>query len=51
MSKIKAWKLTVTWDDGTENDVSNDMPLGMISAVEQFCDYWEETQGEESEDE
>lgn len=40
--KIKSWKLTLTWEDGTENDVSNNVSVYMSNAIEQFADYWEE---------
>jgi hypothetical protein len=40
--KIKSWKLTLTWEDGTENDVSNNVSVYVSNAIEQFADYWEE---------
>jgi hypothetical protein len=49
--KITAWKLTVTWDNGTEDDVSILALASTNYAIEQFCDYLEETQDEESKDE
>lgn len=42
MSKIKSWKLELTWDDGTVNDVSNYVPSHTSGAIEKFIDYWEE---------
>jgi hypothetical protein len=41
-SKIVAWELKLTWDDGTVNDVSNYVPIYVSKAIEQFSDYWEE---------
>lgn len=40
--RIKAWALTLTWEDGTENDVSCYVPTYTSNAIEQFADYWEE---------
>jgi hypothetical protein len=40
--KIKSWALTLTWEDGTENDVSCYVPMYTIKAIEQFADYWED---------
>lgn len=40
--KIKSWELKLTWEDGTENDVSNYVPVYTSNAIEQFIDYWEE---------
>ena len=42
MAKIKSWKLELTWDDGTVNDVSNYVPAHTSGAIETFIDYWEE---------
>jgi hypothetical protein len=42
VAKIKSWKLELTWDDGTVNDVSNYVPVYVSDAIEQFSDYWEE---------
>ena len=42
MAKIKSWKLELTWDDGTVNDVSNYVPSHTSGAIETFIDYWEE---------
>ena len=42
MSKIVKWELKLTWDDGTENDVSCYVPAYVSDAIEQFSDYWEE---------
>ena len=39
---IKSWKLELTWEDGTVNDVSCYVPAYTIKAIEYFCDYWEE---------
>ena len=51
--KIKSWTLTLTWEDGTENDVSCYVPVYLVKAVEEFIDYWEEkySDDEENEDE
>ena len=52
MSKIKSWKLELTWDDGTVNDVSCYVPEYTSKAIENFCDYWEEKYNDdEDEDE
>ena len=40
--KIKSWELKLTWEDGTENEVSNYVPVYLSNAVEEFIDYWEE---------
>jgi hypothetical protein len=45
--KIKSWALTLTWEDGTENDVSNYVPMHTSKAIEQFADYWEEKHNDE----
>jgi hypothetical protein len=49
--KIKAWELKLTWEDGTENDVSNYIPEQTARAIEQFIDYWEEKHSDAHEDE
>jgi hypothetical protein len=50
--KIKAWRLELTWEDGTENEVSNYIPEGTARAIEDFIDYWEEKYNDdETEDE
>jgi hypothetical protein len=40
--KIKSWELKLTWEDGTENEVSSYVPVYLSNAVEEFIDYWEE---------
>jgi len=50
MSKIKSWKLELTWDDGTVNDVSNYVPVHTSKAVEEFIDYWEDKHNDEEDD-
>jgi len=40
--KIKSWELKLTWEDGTENEVTNYVPVYLSNAVEEFIDYWEE---------
>jgi hypothetical protein len=49
--KIKAWELKCTWEDGTENDVSNYIPEQTARSIEQFIDYWEEKHSDLHEDE
>ena len=50
--KIKSWELKLTWEDGTENDVSNYVPTHTSQAIEEFIDYWEEKYNDdEDEDE
>jgi hypothetical protein len=49
--KIKSWELKLTWEDGTENDVSNYIPEQTARAIEQFIDYWEEKHSDGHEDE
>jgi hypothetical protein len=41
-STIKAWELTLIWDDGTENDVANYVPVHLSQAIDEFANYWEE---------
>jgi hypothetical protein len=48
--KIKAWELKLTWEDGTENDVSNYVPEQTARAIEQFIDYWEEKYNDDEDD-
>jgi hypothetical protein len=43
--KIKSWELKLVWEDGTENDVSNYVPVHTSSAIESFIDYWEQQHG------
>jgi len=40
--RIKGWELKLTWEDGTENEVSNYVPEQTARAIENFIDYWEE---------
>lgn len=49
--KIKAWALTLTWEDGTVNDVSNYVSVFTSRSIEQFIDYWEEKYNDDNEDE
>jgi hypothetical protein len=49
--KIKSWKLELTWEDDTENDVSCYIPEYTSRAIENFCDYWEEKHSDETEEE
>jgi hypothetical protein len=49
--KITSWKLELTWEDGTVNDVSNYVPLHTSGAIESFIDYWEEKHSDETEEE
>lgn len=44
--KIKHWDLKLIWEDGTENEVSSYVPMGLVHAVEEFIEYWEEKQGD-----
>ena len=48
--KIKSWELKLTWEDGTENDVSNYVPIYTSRAIEEFIDYWEEKYSDDEED-
>ena len=48
--KIKSWKLELTWEDGTENNVSCYVPTYTIKAIEDFCDYWEEKHNDDEEE-
>ena len=48
--KIKSWELKLTWEDGTENDVSCNVSAYLARAIGEFCDYWEEKYGEEGEE-
>jgi hypothetical protein len=49
--RIKSWKLELTWEDGTVNDVSCYVPEGTAREIEMFADYWEEKHNDkESED-
>jgi hypothetical protein len=48
--RIKSWELKLTWEDGTENDVSCNVSVYIVKAIEEFCDYWEEKYGEEGEE-
>jgi len=45
--KIKSWELKLTWEDGTENDVSNFVPVFTSQTIEQFIDYWEDKHNDE----
>jgi hypothetical protein len=49
-SKIVAWELKLTWDDGTVNDVSNYVPSHTSGAIETFIDYWEERYSDDEEE-
>jgi len=40
--KIKSWKLELTWEDGTVNDVTNYVSVYTSNSIEQFIDWWEE---------
>ena len=48
--KIKSWKLELTWEDGTVNDVSNYVPSHTSGAIENFIDYWEEKYSDDEEE-
>ena len=48
-STIKTWELTLIWDDGTENVVTNYVPVHLSQAVEEFIDYWEEKYNDDDE--
>ena len=50
-SIIKAWQLTLIWDDGTENDVANYVPVHLSQAVEEFINYWEEKYNDDDDEE
>jgi hypothetical protein len=50
-STIKAWELKLIWDDGTENDVANYVPVHLSQAVEEFIDYWEDKYNDDDEEE
>ena len=49
--KIKSWKLELTWEDDTVNDVSCYIPDYTSRSIEQFADYWEEKYSDEEETE
>jgi hypothetical protein len=40
--KIKDISVTLTWEDGTVNEVSSYLPTQTSEALEMFADYWEE---------
>ena len=48
--KIKSWKLELTQEDGTVNDVSCYIPEYTSRAVEDFADYWEEKYNDNEEE-
>jgi hypothetical protein len=48
--KITSWKLELTWEDGTVNDVSNYVPSHTSGAIESFIDYWEEKYSDDEEE-
>ena len=50
-SKIVAWELKLTWDDGTVNDVANYVPVHLSQAVEEFINYWEEKYNDDDDEE
>ena len=39
--KIKSWDLTIKWEDGEEHSISDSLPLGIITEIEQVLDYIE----------
>ena len=45
--KIKSIEVTLTWEDGTVNEVSNYLPEFTSRALEEFADYWEEKYSDE----
>lgn len=49
--KIKSWELKITWEDGTEHDVSCYVPQFTAGAIEDFVDYWEEKYTDEDPEE
>ena len=48
--KIKSWKLELTWEDGTVNDVSNYVSVYTNKSIEQFIEYWEEKYSDDEEE-
>lgn len=49
--KIKHWDLHLTWEDGTVQEVSSYVSMGLVREVEDFMDYWEAKEnGENGED-
>ena len=48
--KIKSWELKLTWEDGTENDVSCYVSEHIARAIEEFSDYWEGRYGNDEEE-
>ena len=47
--RVKKWALSITWEDGETNDVSNYIPDYTHQAIEEFCNYWEERYGNDEE--
>ena len=48
--RVKSWELKLTWEDGTENDVSCNVSVYIVKAIEEFCNYWEEKYGDDGEE-
>lgn len=48
-STIKSWQLTLIWEDGTENEVANYVPVHLSQAISEFADYWEEKYNDDDE--
>lgn len=49
--KITSCKVLIKWADGTVDDVSSYLPAGTWHELEQFMDYWEEQNADETEEE
>ena len=47
MRKIEICEVILTWSDGTKEDVSRLVPLGLWEDLEKFMDSWEAINNEE----
>lgn len=47
--KIKSWKLELTWEDGTVNEVENYLSEFMQEGIADFIKQWEEKYGDNEE--
>ena len=47
MRKIEICEVVLTWSDGTKEDVSRLVPLGLWEDLEKFMDSWEAINNEE----
>jgi hypothetical protein len=50
MAKINSWELKLTWEDGTENEVSSYLSEFLVRGIEEFIDQWEKKYGDDEED-